>query len=377
MRGGGIEMRRKHAFTFVELMISILIVSIVGGAAVSAMWYMLRGYTQMDDYSSAEFEIEYAFQRLGPDFVMIGLGMPNNRKGLDTFAKTFSGANPAQRPIMALLGDPKASTDVGYDGFWGGPATVAAGTVGNYTEVQIASRDADGAYLGPELYYTFGVPTGLKGKFTGNKGGVSVETADNDTTLAMTFFSIPSTSHAANPKEHLEQLRHDGRNVGLQYSNLGRNTRSWVLFPTLRLPALFESWTGDSNMDVTVVPAPTSEVNVRGTIMGLDEIHLVQTMRLYRNSRGELVRVIFGEDYTNSAGRVEEVLARNIVALQFLYNPSTRLLTVYMAARGQEVEWAGASGRQIAGWPSKLPPLSSSDTRYRIVTKNLSWRVRN
>ena len=49
-----------------------------------------------------------------------------------------------------------------------------------------------------------------------------------------------------------------------------------------------------------VAPAPNSVPAVHGTAMGLDEIHLIQAARLYRNENNELVRVVFHEGYTTA-----------------------------------------------------------------------------
>jgi hypothetical protein len=112
-----------------------------------------------------------------------------------------------------------------------------------------------------------------------------------------------------------------------------------------------------------------------GTLTELDEIHLVQAARLYRNTNGELIRIIFGSDYAASATNAADHLAYGIVGLQFTYNPVSRLLTMYIAARGGEKKTV-PSGRPPA-WPSWLPPISSDDLRYRVLVKSLTWRIRN
>ena len=105
------------------------------------------------------------------------------------------------------------------------------------------------------------------------------------------------------------------------------------------------------------------------TIMDLDEVHIAQAARLFRDGN-ELKRVVFSID-----GGSEDILARNIVGLQFAYNPVSRLLTMFIAARGSERDATG-SGDPVS-WPSWLPPLSAADTRYRTLVKTVSWRIRN
>jgi hypothetical protein len=177
---------------------------------------------------------------------------------------------------------------------------------------------------------------------------------------------------------YLQKFQHDGRGVGLETANRGKNTRTWLLFPTLRLPMLVETLKDD---ELAVAVAPEDELAVRGTVMGLDEIHLIQAARLYRNANNELVRVTFGSNYTddpddlNPNDNTEDILARNVVGLHFIYNPESRLLTMFIATRGQEEDGLNKASGPL--WPSLLPPIDSAHLGYRISTKSLTWRIRN
>ena len=383
-------MRRKNAFTFVELLIAMVIVAIVGGVAVTALWLIFNTHSQMDDYTSADSEIESALQRLSRDFGLIGLGMPNNRKGKHSFAASFrSTEGPSHWPIMALLSsdtDPHSATNP--DCYcWGGPVTVAAA---NPTSTYDASHimwdglwrtgaefgPGGGAYVGPELYYFFAVSTGLKARFV-NTVDPNNTTAVNETALTLDPLYSPPAANA-NGGVHLRDFRYDQRHVGLQAADTaprGRDMATWLLFPTLRLPMLLTGWNTDR---LAVKVAPENELPVTGTVMGLDEVHLIQGARLYRNANNELVRVIFGTDYNTAGGVVTEVLARNVVGLQFTYNPISRLLTLYIAVRGNEVSPAGYNNpNQPNGWAPWLPPIAPNDLRYRVLAKSLTWRIRN
>ncbi|MDR2522773.1 MAG: prepilin-type N-terminal cleavage/methylation domain-containing protein [Synergistaceae bacterium] len=384
-------MRRKNAFTFVELLIAMVIVAIVGGVAVTALWLIFNTHSQMDDYTSADSEMESVFQRLSRDFGLVGLGMPNNRKGKHSFAASFrSIEGPSHWPIMALLSsDTDPHSAVNPDCYcWGGPVTVAAA---NPTNVYDASHitwnglwrtgaefgPGGGAYVGPELYYFFAVPTGLKARFV-NAADAGNTTAINETALTLHPLYSPPPPANANGGVHLRDFRYDQRHVGLQAVDTaprGRDMATWLLFPTLRLPMLLMGWNTD-RLEVKV--APENELPVTGTVMGLDEVHLVQGARLYRNADNELVRVIFGTDYNTAGGVVTEVLARNVVGLQFTYNPISRLLTLYIAVRGNEMSPAGYNNpNQPNGWAPWLPPIAPNDLRYRILAKSLTWRIRN
>jgi hypothetical protein len=153
--------------------------------------------------------------------------------------------------------------------------------------------------------------------------------------------------------------------------------REWVILPTLRLPLRAYQWDGDS-LKVTAAPVLDSRIpsgwSMSRTIMELDEAHLLQAARLYRRN-DELRRVVFNDNYAAAGGNFQEdILARNIVGLQFIYHPAERLLTMYIAARGTE----RLTSRQPLDWPSWLPEqISAADSRYRIVVKALTWRIRN
>jgi hypothetical protein len=134
---------------------------------------------------------------------------------------------------------------------------------------------------------------------------------------------------------------------------------------------LAENWITDETLLARV--APGSVKDVKGTLMGLDEIHLIQAARLFRNNDNELVRVVFD----TPSSFTSDVLAHNVVGLHFSYNPDSRLLTMYMAAGGTELDGVGHIREQPKNWPSWLPPINSDDLRRRIVTKSLTWRIRN
>jgi prepilin-type N-terminal cleavage/methylation domain-containing protein len=357
--------KARKAFTFVEFLISIVIVGVLGGAALMLLWFSISSYAQMDDYTSAEQEMEYAVQRLSRDFAMIGLGMPNNRKGVGSFASTFFSTNA---PVMAFFGS-------SADEKWGGPVTVANTTTGSeYSATTIRNPglvdnpDVFGpggsAYVGPELYYVWAVPTGVKARF--RTPGGEAEVKKNDEVELFQLYAPNGTG-----KNYLEKFPYDGINGNFDPSAGTNSVRRWLLFPTLRIPMRADEWKSDVLMTRV---APESVKDVKGTLMGLDEIHLIQAARLFRNSHNELERVVFDTPSSSTS----DILAHNVVGLYFTYNPESRLLTMHLAASGEEVDGVGHNSRaQPKNWPSWLPPINSDDLRRRIVTKSLTWRIRN
>ncbi|MDR3264484.1 MAG: prepilin-type N-terminal cleavage/methylation domain-containing protein [Synergistaceae bacterium] len=358
----------RRAFSLVEVMIAVFIMSILGSVATGVLWFAIGMFSQLDDYTSANMEMEFALQKLSREFTLIGLGMPNNRGGQGSFAAAF--AYPANPPIMSLMG---ASGDL-----WGGPVSITASNPENATYDATTLNGAGtrvnsprfgpgaAACVGPELYYVWGVPTGVKGRYNPGR-------KERGEKIEVRLVSSPSPGSAV---AFLRNFRHDGRMIGLQESaSPGRDPATWFVFPTLRVPLLLDEVSGDI---LLATLAPKASRNMQGMLTGLDEIHLIQAARLFRNERDELVQIVFGSDYADASTGVRNVLAHNVVGLQFVYNPVSRALTMYIASRGNERDNLTRTGTgQPSVWPSWLPRLASGDLAYRISVKSVTWRIRN
>jgi len=384
-----ISKRRSRAFSLTEILIAMIIVAIVGGAAAAALWLFVNSFSQMDDYTSAEFQLNHAVQRLSREFSMIGLGMPNNSGGDGSFAWSFRGeALAANRPVTSNFGG-----DPSEPGEWGGPVTIAAADSEN-TNLVAAPLLAGRGFIGPKLFYSWGVPTGVIVTVT----GVNMNTNPPPVAHNSTLWLQPRTPDA---ETNLANVMWDGRNVGLQTlqppaaGGAPRNKRSWLLLPTLGIPLLANGFElvnppgAAPPVNVLVAttaplptnPRPAGAPELRSLpVMPLDEVHLMQVGRLYRSqhpdpSPNELRRVILDVPDDNLPS---EVLARNIVGLQFVFDPDSRLLTMFIAARGNERNPVGVrSGTQPSAWPNWLPDIAAEYTNFRIVVKNISWRIRN
>ena len=355
--------KTRKAFTLTEVLIGLLITATLGGTAVSALWFFVNSFSQMDDYTTMDTEMEHVVQRLARDFALIGLGMPNNRGGKGSFALSFMnrvGSSFGDRPIMARFG--------AEDDDWGGPVTVSSpdatalpARVPRHSCAGGANCYLDNYFVGPELYYAWAARTGVMVKVSGPP-----EASDGtDLTLAL-------LGNSAEKKAGLLSLRQDGRSIGLlDPSPPPRDMRAWLLLPTLRLPMFVVGWSG-TDLNVRVASAPGLERE----IMALDEIHLIQAARLYRRG-GELRRTVFGANYTDASANTDDFLARNVADLWFAYNPDTRLLKMFIAVRGNE-RYATGSGHIPDAWPSCLPKQGiNSALDYRLLVKNTTWRIRN
>ena len=135
---------RRHAFTLTEVLIALIIVGIVGGSILVALYSFLDSYSHTEDYTTAREEIENALGALSSQLSNAGLGMPNNRDDKGSFAVAFAkGDSITVAPVMSLMGKKGEA--------WGGPITVATHDL---PDGAVKTLDS-GYYAGPELYYVF------------------------------------------------------------------------------------------------------------------------------------------------------------------------------------------------------------------------------
>jgi prepilin-type N-terminal cleavage/methylation domain-containing protein len=402
--------RRSRAFTLVEVLISMVIFGILGGVILTSLWIFQGVFYQTGDTVGARQEIEYVFQSVGREITNVSLGMPNNRKSEGSFSASFESPNRRENPIMFYMG---ASGEE-----WGGPVTLASfngaspptlSTVPNIQDTMIKMPVTPGVYDGPQIYYAWSVPA-LR-----NAGGamVSVKVGSPDVGNpsavqtgffrkdaedpdgqgrpmdGLRFFYFPFPSAV----DTLMGYQYDGRSAGLALSH-GSDTRSWVTFPTLRVPLLLAGYvtSGGARHSSGVEPVPITAVTsvgndtlalwiapnapeMDGILGGFEELHVVQACRLYVNANRELVQEFYG-DLANPATNVTRILAHHVAGMHFRFDKKNRLLTMYLAVLGEEADPRSGTGTP-AIWPSFAAPFTAGDLRYRIFAQSVTWRIRN
>jgi hypothetical protein len=162
------------------------------------------------------------------------------------------------------------------------------------------------------------------------------------------------------------------------------STRRWITFPTVRVPFWLSGWDnggasraggGDGQINGAVAfMAPESRMNFNRTLFPYEEVHLVQSCRLYLKS-GDLIQEFF-DTGLQPEGRVGKVIARSVAGLYFTFNPEKRLVTMYIAARGNTLRASGESASP-SDWPEFAPSIPASDQKYPLVTGVMRWRIRN
>ena len=66
---------RRRGFTFVELMMAMIVVAIVGGVLASALMSFYDSYSHTEDYTLGREEVERAFRAVAQDFSNASLGL--------------------------------------------------------------------------------------------------------------------------------------------------------------------------------------------------------------------------------------------------------------------------------------------------------------
>jgi type II secretory pathway pseudopilin PulG len=385
---------RFPAFSLVELMISLMIVAIVGGVAVTAFFITYGSYRQSDDLVTAAQEIELAMAALRPQFTNIGLGMPDNSQKNGSFNISFTGPNNTHQPIMAYMGD---ITRDNRD--WGGPVTLGNGNAHN--DVKVATNfiqdrinnNNDEVFAGRELFYTWAVPTGMRVHRSSEWPG------NNDRTWFTSDPSEPVINFMMlndGDVGRLVDFTHDyGRKIGIVSEDRGANIRSWFLFPSFGIPLLVDEYdfvTNPIDISQNTIRARVSPYSVTnhpfgvsndlrlgGSIYGLEEVHLVQTACIFSDGK-DLIQRIYGNTIRNHTDRV---LATNVLGVYFVFNDERKILTMYTIARGNSrSEVSQAYNREYLR--SKFPSyvntndlVPAADMGYRMLVESMTWRIIN
>jgi hypothetical protein len=342
----------------------------------------MKAYEQTDDHITASYEMEYAWNELRPQFTNIGLGMPNNSALTGSFNISFTGPG-ADQPIMAYMGD---ITRTNKD--WGGPVTLGIRGAHNdptNSDNMVTARNTDGVFAGEELFYAWAVPTNERlaksSEWSAIGSATSFSSGNADSEIAFRFLDTGDSI------TRLKSFSYNGRHIGISDDNRGADIGSWILFPSFKIPLLIDS-IGVETLTVRVSPysffntsltAPRSNsVNLEGTMNGLEEIHLLQAACLFTEN-GRLVQRIYGKSISDFT---DKVLAVNVLGTYFVFDDVRRLLTVYIAARGnsRSVVPHDANSNYLAlRLPDFVPGnfIASADMGFRILVESVTWRIRN
>ncbi|MDR2523600.1 MAG: type II secretion system GspH family protein [Synergistaceae bacterium] len=418
-------LQRLKAFTLIEILISMLIFGILSGVILTAFWIFWGVFYQTEDHTTGRGELEYVFQSIGREMTNVSLGMPNNRKDTGFVAGSFAQSfrvnsfpeltNP-ENPITAYMGEPGQK--------WGGPVTLADFNganppYDNFQTTMVRTEHEPNVYVGPQIYYAWSEP--VFGTVGGVRVPIKVGRVDNSfnsqvgnyetngtmfpNPIQAGYFKSDNIENSSGSKSTmryfyfasnedivgiLQGFQTDNRSAGLKISN-GADMRSWIAFPTLRIPLLLRGYTrgntsyGRLPASVQGRPQPNviglqiTPASMDNPLGGFEEVHVIQVCRLYVNANRELIQEFFADCSTAAAARntaVTRVLARNVAGMCFRFDRENRLLTMYLAVRGEEANPRAGAGKPLI-WPDFAPAFSAADLRYRIFAQSMTWRIRN
>lgn len=372
----------RRGFTFVELLVAIIVVAIVGGTLASALMSFYDSYSHTEDYTLGREEVERAFRAVAQDFSNSGLGL-----SLDggQFAAAFY-AGDKEPPLMAHMGDIDRE-----DMEWGGAVTVADGDL---PDKAVKAKASSGCYVGHSLYYVWAVPTGV---LLSPDFGVSPARPRDTSNGCVNYEKNKTTAAYWNDAENpilklypvdgasgIGRLRDFKTNRGREIGVLTKieNHRSWIVLPSFGAPLLVNAVNAD-HLEARAAPfalesaaftTPDKKILLGGQLRGLEEVHLLQVVRLQVRD-GRLIRSLYEE---HKKAPVEEILAENVAAACFRFDPASRLLTMTLAARG--INNPRVSPGVPASWPSEAPVedyFSTEDRNLRLLVESMTWRIRN
>ena len=374
---------RRRGLTFVELMIAIVVVAIVGGALVSALMSFYNSYSSTEDYTLGREELERAFRAVAENFSNAGLGL-----SLDggQFAAAFY-AGGGEPPLMAHMGDIQRG-----DMAWGGAMTVANGDL---PDKAVKAKTSSGCYVGHSLYCVWAVPTGvLLSPDFGVSPAIPRDTSKNCVNYEKNKETAAYWNDAENPTlklypvngasgiGHLRNFEtNSGREIGVLTEI--KNHRSWIVLPSFGVPLQVNAVNAD-HLEARVAPfalessaftTPDKKILLGGQLRGLEEVCLLQVVRLQVRD-GRLIRSVYEE---HKKAPVEEVVAENIAAACFRFDPASRLLTMTLAARG--INNPKVKPGVPESWPKNEAPVedyfSARDRNLRLLVESMTWRIRN
>jgi prepilin-type N-terminal cleavage/methylation domain-containing protein len=310
---------RENGFTLVEILISVVIVGIIGGAAASLLYTYIGSFEQTSDYVTARQRAEGVLAILERPILHASLGIPESPDNVVTFADYATKADSVyQKAFTDSTGGPVVKD-------WRHPVFISP----------------DNALEGPEIRIVYAMPSGVVQTEQLSVSDSSVFSLDLSPDVD-TLFETAAPSI----------IRLD----------------SWITFPTLGYPLYVSGGTPA----VPKVRRPSTNTTA-GFIAAYDELLYVRALRacVVTDSGGSYFAT---EDVTSESGTQKRI--EGIRKLHFSFDPFTGVLVVFVLAQGNK-RYASEVVQSLDGWPSSADAISSDDRHYRLAIASAAWRLRN
>ena len=307
------------AFTLVELLISVVIVGIIGGAAVSLLYSYVGSFEQTSDYVAARQRGESVLAILERPILHASLGIPESP---DLVASSMDYVTKADSVFQ------KAFTDS------------AGSPIVNTWYHSVVTSSPDRSLEGAELRIVYAMPSGVV-----QKSGIYV----NDASLLSLDLSgsAPLVDVTAPSRAQLD---------------------SWITFPTLGFPLYVSGGTTTK----PTVQRPSSNTT-SGFIAAYDELMYIRALRAFitADSNGSFFAT---EDLTAGSGSQKRI--EGVRKLNFRFDPFSGVLNVSVLSQGNK-RYSSEVVQSLVGWTASADAITSEDRHYRLAVTSAAWRLRN
>ncbi|MDN5335844.1 MAG: hypothetical protein PWR02_870 [Synergistales bacterium] len=308
--------RSGKAFTFVELLIAMVILAIVSGAVIMLGYTYFHHFEQANELSMARERGIMVVTYLEKRILNAGLGMPSS----ETSFKSVFGDLWEADDFKAYT-TPVASRD------WNGP-------------IYLPEMEKGEMHSSDELVMAYALPSGV---YVASQDYVNDDEEGREIEL-----SDP-------PDGFEEKISKDAP----------QKTKSWVLFPSVieypssRLPLLIKEFDGSNTITLRAIKGS-------GKISENDELHLVRFLKAFVKDG-----TFYAQDMTVIGA---QPVVDGILGCKFSYDDRYGVLSVSVLSRGNKKYSHYVAPSSLEGWET----IEDSEWRkYYLTVVNKGWRVRN
>ena len=318
----GRQLKSRMGFSLVEILIAVVILSVVGIAAVGLFFAFTKHFEQSADLTAARQRGEMALSRLETAVLQAGLSMPN--RTVD-FEDAFVVNTTPKIDLITALRNVISG--------WNKPLYLYenAGTVGTTTY-----------YKRLGIVYCLGSGIGV----LENEHEVTADTA------------IVLKLSAACPDNQVKA------------ATAASATDGWVTFSGCQVPFIVKS-VDNANKELIVTASKG------GFIPLFAELQYVRALYTYVSSPGGTSPQFYVQDVTRGPAQpAVEGVSQVLFSYDDTGSDATNVLTVHLLVRGNRRFSGQYTLGDVPGWPI-AGTVTDEDRHYRLVAMSASWRVRN
>jgi len=309
-------------FSLVEILIAVVILSVVGIAAVGLFFAFTKHFEQSADLTAARQRGEMALSRLETAVLQAGLSMPNRTVDFeDAFVVNTTPKIDLITALRSVISE------------WNKPVYLyeKAGTVGTTT-----------------YYKRLGIVYCL-GSGIGVLEDEHEVTADTPIVLKLS---------AACPDNQVKA------------ATAASATDGWVTFSGCQVPFIVKS-VDNANKELIVTASKG------GFIPLFAELQYVRALYTYVSSPGGTSPQFYVQDVTRGPAQpAVEGVSQVLFSYDDTGSDATNVLTVHLLVRGNRRFSGQYTLGDVPGWPI-AGTVTDEDRHYRLVAMSASWRVRN